>query len=247
MTAFRFPFSRSTVLGALVGNESGGRNIANTHQGTSSGQAQGYFQITTGTWKDFGGRKYAATPLGATPAQQWDIARRIPLKRWDTSTLRAMRATGKAIDPNRTLGENASMHNEDFDTSGPVAVLPHQGPTPSGKTLDYVPPQQGPTQTGETLDAKLADPNPPPAGLFPPAENELTKADDKKQGMGGLLGSMGQQQRPKQMQNLLPQGGSPQPSLAEIIQQYMQAQMRGGAPPGGAPVITPPQGGRGLG
>jgi transglycosylase-like protein len=98
------------LLAALLRNESGGRNIANTSQGTSSGQAQGYFQITTGTWDDFGGRKYAPNPMKASPEQQWDIASRIPLKRWDTSTLDAMRKTGQSIDPNRTLGENIGQN-----------------------------------------------------------------------------------------------------------------------------------------
>jgi hypothetical protein len=102
------------LLGALLRNESGGRNIANTHEGTSSGQAQGYFQITTGTWKDFGGGKYASNPLGASYDQQAEIAAKIPLKRWDSSTLAAMRNTGLPIDPNRTLGENLAMHGEGF-------------------------------------------------------------------------------------------------------------------------------------
>jgi transglycosylase-like protein len=104
----------ATLLGALLRNESGGRNIPNVHQGTSSGQAQGYFQITTGTWDEFGGRKYAPTPLQATKEQQADIASKIPLKRWDPSTLAVMRATGKPIDPNRTLGENLAMHGENI-------------------------------------------------------------------------------------------------------------------------------------
>lgn len=245
--AFRFPFSPSSILGALLKNESGGRNVANTHQGTSSGQAQGYFQITTGTWDEFGGRKYAPTPLGATPKQQWDIAQRIPLRRWDKSTLAAMRNTGKVIDPSRTLGENASMHNEDFDTSAVAA--PQQGPTQSGMTLDYGNPKEGPTLSGATLDT-VTPSSGAPAGLF--ASNELTKDDDKKKDVGGLLGQIANPvQKPLEMQNLLPQGGggAQQPSLSELIQQYMQSQMRGGsaAPPGGGPVITPPQGGRGLG
>ena len=67
----------ASLLGALLKNESGGRNVANTTEGTSSGQAQGYFQITTGTWNDFGGQKYAPNPLQASYEQQADIASRI--------------------------------------------------------------------------------------------------------------------------------------------------------------------------
>lgn len=102
------------ILGALLGNESGGRNIPNVHQGTDSGQAQGYFQITTGTWDDFGGKKYAPNPLQATYEQQAEIASKIPLKRWDKSTLAAMSRVGK-INPNLTLGENLAMHGESFN------------------------------------------------------------------------------------------------------------------------------------
>jgi hypothetical protein len=108
------------LLEALFGNESGGRNVANTTQGTSSGQAQGYFQITTGTWNDFGGTKYAPTPLQATYAQQAEIASKIPLKRWDESTVAKMRATNKPIDPNKTLGENLAANGEVFGAASPT-------------------------------------------------------------------------------------------------------------------------------
>jgi hypothetical protein len=107
-----------TLLQALLRNESGGRNIPNVHQGTSSGQAQGYFQITTGTWDEFGGRQYAPDPLHATYAQQAAVASRIPLKRWDPSTIAMMRATGRPIDPNRTLGENLTASGESFEDFG---------------------------------------------------------------------------------------------------------------------------------
>lgn len=106
-----------SLLSALLGNESGGRNIANTTQSTSSGQAQGYFQITTGTWNDFGGQQYAPTPLQATYEQQAAIASKIPLNRWDSSTIAAMRATGKPINTSMTLGQNLAMNGESFGTS----------------------------------------------------------------------------------------------------------------------------------
>jgi hypothetical protein len=105
------------LLQALLKNESGGRNIPNVHQGTSSGQAQGYFQITTGTWDEFGGRKYAPNPLQASYEQQAEIASKIPLKRWDESTVALMRGTGRPIDTNKTLGENLAMSGESFGTA----------------------------------------------------------------------------------------------------------------------------------
>lgn len=119
----------TTLLQALLRNESGGRNIPNVHEGTSSGQAQGYFQITTGTWKDFAPqagidlRQYP-TPMTAadgTPVPyevQAKVASTIPLKRWDESTVAKMRATGIPINPNATLGENLSGAGEGFDQGG---------------------------------------------------------------------------------------------------------------------------------
>lgn len=111
----------ASLLGALLKNESGGRNVPNVHEGTSSGQAQGYFQITTGTWNDFGGQRFARTPLEASYQQQAEIASRIPLKRWDESTVAKMRATGKNVDPNRTLGENLAANGESFGDGSQVA------------------------------------------------------------------------------------------------------------------------------
>jgi hypothetical protein len=112
--------AESSLLSALLANESGGgHNIANTHEGTSSGQAQGYFQITTGTWDEFGGQQYASNPLNASYAQQAAIASKIPLSRWDSSTLARMRATGFNINPHATLGENLASNGESFSDFNP--------------------------------------------------------------------------------------------------------------------------------
>ena len=111
--------AENTLLAALLANESGGRNINNTTQGTSSGQAQGYFQITTGTWDEFGGRQYAPNPQAATYAEQAAIASKIPLLRWDSSTLARMRATGYNINPHATLGENLASNGESFSDFNP--------------------------------------------------------------------------------------------------------------------------------
>lgn len=143
-----------SLLSALLGNESGGRNIANTDQGTSSGQAQGYFQITTGTWDDFGGRKYASTPLGASYAQQADIASKIPLKRWDSSTLAAMRATGKPINTSLTLGQNLAMNGENFGSSpsGGTTVSTPQTAVDGANASQGAGGQTGASYAGSFLD-----------------------------------------------------------------------------------------------
>jgi hypothetical protein len=111
--------AENTLLAALLANESGGRNIANTTQGTSSGQAQGYFQITTGTWNEFGGDKYAPTPMQASYAQQAAVASQIPLRRWDSSTIARMRSTGKQFDISKTFGEELARNGESFSDFNP--------------------------------------------------------------------------------------------------------------------------------
>jgi Transglycosylase-like domain len=112
--------AESSLLSALLANESGGRNINNTTQGTSSGQAQGYFQITTGTWDEFGGPATGySNPQAAPYNVQAAIASKIPLARWDSSTLARMRATGYGINPKATLGENLASNGESFSDFNP--------------------------------------------------------------------------------------------------------------------------------
>jgi hypothetical protein len=116
-------------LTELQSYESGGRNIPNTTQGTSSGQAQGYNQITTGTWKEFGGTAYAPTPLQATQAEQNAIAAKIPLARWAPETLAYLRNKGFSLNPHATLADNIASNQ------GSLGVAPQ----PHGMTLNSVP------------------------------------------------------------------------------------------------------------
>lgn len=105
------------VLRALFQNESGGKlNITNP-QTTTSGHAQGVFQITTGTWHEFAERagvQLAAwpTPNSAPYEVQAKVASIIPLRRWDHTTLEAMQRAGAKLDPNATLGENLAANGE---------------------------------------------------------------------------------------------------------------------------------------
>jgi hypothetical protein len=74
--------SSSDFLALLQQLESGGRNIPNATQGTSSGQAQGFEQITTGTWNQFAPssgvdlHRYP-TPISAPPEVQLQVAKNI--------------------------------------------------------------------------------------------------------------------------------------------------------------------------
>lgn len=105
------------VLRALFKNESGGSLTVENPQGTTSGHAQGAFQITTGTWHEFAGR--AGIDLADYPdaksapyAVQAQMANVIPLKRWDHTTLEAMERAGGKLDPSKTLGENLRANGE---------------------------------------------------------------------------------------------------------------------------------------
>jgi hypothetical protein len=153
----------ASLLGALFQNESGGRNIANTTRGTSSGQAQGYFQITTGTWQEFA--KQAGIDLNRYPTPmkaadgspvpyevQAKVAGIIPLKRWDESTIAAMQATGKKVDPNLTLGENLIANGENIATTPDMT-------TSSGAARHPQNPQVGKPDAAATPAAAAQDLN----------------------------------------------------------------------------------------
>lgn len=53
--------------------ESGGRNVVNHN----SIRPAGYYQITTSTWRAYGGRRYAPTAEKATKRQQGIVAKRV--------------------------------------------------------------------------------------------------------------------------------------------------------------------------
>jgi hypothetical protein len=107
--------SNSDFLSYLEQLESSGSNVPNTHQTTTSGQAQGYDQITTGTWQDFA--PAAGVDLGKYPnalsapqSVQRQVASTIPMHRWDPKTLNGLIKAGFTVDPNRTLGQNIALN-----------------------------------------------------------------------------------------------------------------------------------------
>jgi hypothetical protein len=99
----------SQVAEIVTHAENGGR----VHGGgpmTSAGEAQGGFQITTGTWKDFAARagvdlKTYPTADDAPADVQHQVAKVIPLKRWDPRTVALVRAHFGHVDTSKTLGE----------------------------------------------------------------------------------------------------------------------------------------------
>ena len=132
----------SSPLDIVLNAESGDSNINNTHQGTSSGQAQGNLQITTGTWNDFAPKagvdlKRYPTPDSAPRDVQIQVGNTIPLNRWANSTVQAVLAKYPGIDTSQTLGAIQSAAINPTGASGSPASAPAAVPaTPvAGSTL----------------------------------------------------------------------------------------------------------------
>ena len=124
-----------SFLSTLIGAESSNQNVAGPM--TSSGQAQGYYQITTGTWTQFAPAagvdlSQYPTPLSAPQAVQTQVAGTIPLGRWDPRTLNALTAAGYTYDPNATLAANAAAAGEAMPGFGGTSTT--TGASPSATT-----------------------------------------------------------------------------------------------------------------
>jgi hypothetical protein len=166
-------------LTALQHFESGGRNVPNTTQGTSSGQAQGYNQITTGTWHEFGGDQYAPDPLHATYEQQNAIAAKIPMGRWAPETLANLRGQGFTINPKATLADNIAANHGSLGAA--PANVPSASATPaSASTESYGGGFQIPGGGG-----------PPPGQLDRSNLQAPTMGDEIKHDPGGYMMSVG--------------------------------------------------------
>jgi Transglycosylase-like domain len=132
---------RMSFLSTLLKAESGGRNIpAGPGVMTNSGQPQGFFQITTGTWNEFGGTQFSPTPLRATYNQQAQIAQQIPLGRWDPNTIAALHAGGYSVNKNQTLGENLANNGETIYGIGPPGSGLEYGQSGQALAEQYAPP-----------------------------------------------------------------------------------------------------------
>ena len=116
----------NSPLDIVLQAESGDRNINNTHQTTSSGQAQGNLQITTGTWADFAPKagidlKQYPTAESAPRDVQIKVGSLIPLNRWASSTVNAVLAKYPGIDTSKPLGE---IQSAALGGSGAPAAAP---------------------------------------------------------------------------------------------------------------------------
>ena len=228
---------QSFESGDLRHPERGGSNIANTKQGTSSGQAQGYNQITTGTWKEFGGLAYAPTPLQATQDQQNAIAAKIPLKRWAPETLNFLRNQGFTLSPNATLADNiAANHGTLGVATPPHTPTPSQAPGPIDPSIiargGTSPPI--PSTPGTTINSTPAA----PAGVSQAQQTQLAQNVKK---MLGLPDDDSQNQQAEVKPSLMigpqPQARNVSPLLGnpQLYAQRMagnQPMTWGAAPPG---------------
>jgi hypothetical protein len=179
----------ATLLGALLQNESGGRNVTQGNIGDINNKtgdlAKGYFQITDGTWRDFGGLNTGYSRAIDAPYEvQAKIAANIPLKRWGPNTIAAMQGTGKPIDVNRTLGENLSMHGEDVANPQMAIDAAHPGQTSNQAATSM--PAPG------TPGGAQGPPNPP--GWTGPNRDDLATAmtpKEKPTVLGGISDTLG--------------------------------------------------------
>jgi hypothetical protein len=133
-----------SVFDTIINAESGGRNIQSTAGTTSSGTAEGYYQITPGTWHDFApsaGISLAQypTPMSAPIETQTQVASMIPLSRWAPSTVAAVQAQYGTVNTGQTLGQ-INLNTGGGSLASYTGVSPVTGPdgiptinvTPSG-------------------------------------------------------------------------------------------------------------------
>lgn len=125
---------QDTILGIISSVESGNQNIANTTATTSSGQAQGFYQITTGTWNQYAPQAGVSlsvypTPLSAPQSVQASVASVIPLQQWASSTVNAVQ---NAFGGNLNPAQNINQISGNVSTSGPTTPFASGGGTAAG-------------------------------------------------------------------------------------------------------------------
>ena len=217
----------STPMDIVLNAESGDRNIPNVHQTTSSGQAQGNAQITTGTWTDFAPKagvdlKQYPTPMDAPRDVQIKVASQIPLNRWAPSTVNAVLAKYPGIDTSQPLGaiQSAALNPSGAPAAAPAAPPAVAGagqpPPASGGLAGSLPGFQAGSPGAKMTAAGLqqlagggATDQPPPMQL---------QQAQPSQAMGGPMmmraGQQNMEPRIAAMQALAQQGFMTQPSVA---------------------------------
>jgi hypothetical protein len=116
-----------SILSTIMRVESGGRNVTQGNIGDINNRtgdlAQGFYQITGGTWNDFGGGKTGHTSaIDAPYGVQLQVAQNIPVQRWGPTTQEALRSAGYEPKPGETLGQMLARYNEDPTKTRPEDV-----------------------------------------------------------------------------------------------------------------------------
>lgn len=158
-----------TILSTIMGVEtSGGHNITQGNIGDINNRtgdlAQGYFQITGGTWAQFGGTATGFnSALNAPYSTQVQIAQNIPVARWGPATQSALQAAGYQPQPGETLGQMMSRYGED-----PSATTAADGSTFTGSgTIANGTPSSGFGGNGDSVSS---------AGTFDPYSGDYTSS-----------------------------------------------------------------------
>jgi hypothetical protein len=222
----------STPVDIILNAESGDQNINNVHQMTSSGQAQGNAQITTGTWTDFAPKagidlKMYPTPDSAPRSVQLQVMNTIPLNRWAKSTVDAVLAKYPGIDTSQTVGQiqSAALGGSGASTAvaGGNSASPAPGqPAPPQQALAGFqagsPAEKSMLAAGKTLGLGGGGPgggqgggdDAPPMMRLPSAPPAMAAGGSMMMAPGGQ-NTMGQRTA---LQALAQQGFSTQPQLA---------------------------------
>jgi hypothetical protein len=122
-----------TILSTIMGVESGGgHNVTQGNIGDINNRtgdlAQGYYQITGGTWEQFGGGATGYHSAIAAPySAQLAVAQNIPVQRWGPNTQAQLAAQGYVARPGETLGQMLQRYGED-----PTATIPADQASPVG-------------------------------------------------------------------------------------------------------------------
>lgn len=126
----------------IIACESGGKNIHTQVPGPFT--AQGYFQITNGTWKANGGTRYAPTALGASFEEQRAVANRIyetrgSLADWNASRscwgktsaapVKAPRAKHRTERPAEPVARSSAPKHARGDSAVPNGYVVQSGDT----------------------------------------------------------------------------------------------------------------------
>ena len=115
---------RPSILSTIMRIESGGRNVTQGEIGDINNRtgdlAKGFYQITGGTWRDFGGDKTGSkSAIDAPYAAQLQVAQNIPVARWGPNTQAALRQAGYEPKPGETLGQMLTRYGEDPNATKP--------------------------------------------------------------------------------------------------------------------------------